>query len=81
MTTYTIASAAGLLLATVPDGEDIAAAVAAEAARAGIEVAGYETEGGLILTDERPDRAAWRGSEMGCLFDAQGQSYSYAVRA
>lgn len=88
--TYTIAltdnrDSPRLLLATVPDGGDIAAAVSAEISNAVAypERPGWIALDGLILTDLRPDDdtcIVWQGHELGWLIDETGRTWEYAVR-
>ena len=57
--TYTIATLNGLIIATVPDGGDIFAAVADAAARADIDIdfGDIDVTEGVTLTDEEPEPA------------------------
>jgi hypothetical protein len=83
MTTYTIAYNE-MLLAIVPDGQDIDAAIAEEAEILGEEPCCYRIETGLTLTDERPEdesRIAWQGNHCtGWLVDEHKRVFDYAVR-
>ncbi len=82
MTTYTVATVNGMIVATVPDGEDIAAAVAAEAKNIGSEFGEYAVETGLTLTDTLGEDEEWElksGTE-GWLIDESGKDWAYAVR-
>lgn len=80
--TYTIAFAHDMLIATVPDGQDIAAAVAHEAEEAGVAFGQYEVITGLTLTDEpaEGDDVVFSGGRMGNIVDEGGIGYIYAVR-
>ncbi len=79
--TYTLAYRAGLLIAIVPDGGDVATAVAAEEKRLKRRFMGYKTKSGLVLTDTIPLGSVvfWRGHGMGWLKDETGRSFRYAV--
>lgn len=91
MNTYTIAfttpspDGSCLLLATVLDGTDIAAAVKHEIETAGLnEDLIYETQSGLILTDAEPDdesRIIWRGHDCGWLMDENDVTWNFAITA
>jgi hypothetical protein len=88
MTTYTIALTTQyrdtMLLASCPDGDDIAAAVAREHAweRDEAEPA-WRAVSGLTFTDDAPedeDKIVWGPSpERGWLIDENGRTYAYAV--
>jgi hypothetical protein len=79
--TYTIATAHEMMIAIVPDGQDIAAAVAHEAEEARVTFEQYEVITGLTLTDEPlpADRIVVYGGKMGHLTDEDGIGYLYAV--
>ena len=82
--TYTLAIGADMLLATVPDGSDIEAAVLAECAKSGIaDIPSYDTECGVILVDDPVDDAeiVWHSGNSGWLFDSTGETRRFAVRA
>jgi hypothetical protein len=78
---YTLAYRGPLLIAVVPDGEDVAKTVAAEEKRLGQSLAGYETKSGLVLVDTIPTGSTvfWRGHGMGWIKDETGRSFRYAV--
>lgn len=87
MTTYTIAYLLGdnasVLLAIVPDGQDVEAAVAAESEKINEDLSDYETESGLILTDDEPENASqivWSGHSYGWISDETGRIFQYIVR-
>jgi hypothetical protein len=79
--TYTLAYRDGLLIAVVPDGGDVAAAVAAEGKRLKRRIKGYKTMSGLALVDTIPHGATvfWRGHGMGWIKDETGRAWRYAV--
>lgn len=86
MTTYTIAFTGDMLIATVPDGANIDAAVREYEAEVGGDcvISDYETEEGLTLTDDEPDdrdRIIWnaKGGHGGFLMVGDA-IYNYAVR-
>ena len=81
MKTYTLAYRGPLLIAVVPDGSDVKAAVAVEEKRLGQSLAGYETRDGLVLVDSVPTGATvfWRGHGLGWLRDETGRAWRYAV--
>jgi hypothetical protein len=85
MTTYTLAFGGDLLLATVPDGGDVAAAVARESGDAYIGEPAYTTVTGCILTNRRPDDDAmivFESGDAGWLSDDKNDCiWLYAVRA
>lgn len=93
--TYSIATTApkgegelSLLLAVVPDGGDIKAAVAREISTANIAPEDgtsleYKVETGLILTDDLADgeQAVWESDwNLGWLNDENDVPFGYAVR-
>lgn len=86
MTTFTIAytTDSGVLLACVPDGADIEAAVAREMEKIGSsdDTPDYTVARGLTLTDEfkDTDRTIYSGYAMGWLTDENAVAYKYAVR-
>ena len=82
--TYTIATMGDIVIATVPDGGDIYAAVADEAERADIEIdfRDLDVTEGVTLTDEEidGDQTVFRtGPHTGYLMDEQGRPYALAV--
>jgi hypothetical protein len=79
--TYTLAFRGPLLIAVVPDGGNVAAAVVAEEKRLGQPLAGYQTKSGLILTDAIPQGGTvfWTGHSMGWIRDETGRAWRYAV--
>jgi hypothetical protein len=80
--TYTIATANEMMIAIVPDGQDIAAEVARTAAEAGVTFDQFDTTTGLTLTDEplpATDQIVVYGDKMGRLTDEDGIGYLYAV--
>ncbi len=84
MTTYTLAITDRMLLATVPDGDDIAAAVAAEIKIARVrDLVTYKVVTGCTLTDDPPeqeDMIIWHSGNGGWLMDETDQVWTYAVR-
>ena len=87
MATYTIATIDAMLIATVPDGEDIDADVQSYAAEARLDapIEGYHIERGLTLVDEDPedtDRIVWdaKGGHGGFLMDENETTFNYAIR-
>lgn len=84
MKTYIIATLNDVVIATVPDGSDIYAAVADEAERAGIEidVGDLDVIEGVTLADEEEDgdKIVFRaGPHTGYPMDEEGRQYSLAV--
>jgi hypothetical protein len=80
--TYTLAFRGPLLVAVVPDGGNVAAAVAVEEKRLGQSPARYQAKSGLILTDAIPQGATvvfWTRHGMGWLRDETGRAWRYAV--
>lgn len=83
MKTYTIAMWNDLLIAVIPDGADLEAAIAAEREKAATpEMTATATHSGLTLTDdpESDDDIVYSGYKMGWLTDETGKSFYYAVR-
>lgn len=83
-TTYTIATLNDVVIAIVPDGGDIYAAVADEAERAGIEIDFDDLDviEGVTLVDEEKegDEVVFRaGPHTGYLMDEEGRWWSMAV--
>lgn len=82
---YTIATDinSGMLLATVPDGQDViaAAAEACNVAAVDMDVEGIEVHSGLTLTDEveNGDVLVYQGTALGYLTDETGVTYQAAV--
>ena len=93
MTTYTIATIDDMLIATVPDGEDIAAAVRAYEEtymdEPGKHFEDYDVQRGLTLTDESPedsDQMVWDahtgvGGFLMVETPEGTQTFKYAVRS
>ncbi len=84
MTTYTIAIGADMLLATVPDGEDIHAAVERFAEETGYTMTTpFDVIRHCTLTDERLDEEfydiAWKSGNSGWLIDETGSTWLYAM--
>ena len=82
--TYTIATQNDLIIATVPDGSDIYAAVAEEAERACIEIdfGDLDVTEGVTLADEEEegDEVVFcSGPHTGYLMDEEGRRYALAV--
>ncbi len=80
--TYTIATANDMMIAIVPDGQDIAAEVERTAAEAGVTFDQFDTMTGLTLTDEptADDQIVVYGDKMGRVTDEDGIGYLYAVK-
>lgn len=80
--TYTIATADSMMIAIVPDGQDIAAEVERTAAEAGVTFEQFDTTTGLTLTDEplADDQIVVYGDKMGRVTDEDGIGYLYAVK-
>jgi hypothetical protein len=80
--TYTIATAHEMMIAIVPDGQDIAAEVERTAAESGITFDQFDTTTGLTLTDEplADDQIVVYGDKMGRVTDEDGIGYLYAVK-
>lgn len=81
-TGYTIAYVGDVLLAVVPDGADIRAAIADEERRANETFHDVEIESGLTLTNDRDDGKIIFSSpngRCGQISDATGKRYDYAV--
>jgi hypothetical protein len=72
-----------MLVAVVPDGDDIEAAIREEEARAGITFAREEMRivEGCVLTDEveTGDEVIYEGNRFGFLTDKEGRRYYAAV--
>lgn len=81
MTTYTLAIGADMLLATVPDGGDIASAVQAEAIKARIDAPPYDAFSGCTLTNiYLPDHdLIWHSGNSGFITDENGVDWLYAI--
>jgi hypothetical protein len=81
MKTYTIATASDMMIAIVPDGQDIAAEVSRTADEAGVTFDSFGTISGLTLTDEpaENDRIVVYGDKMGRITDEDGIGYRFAV--
>lgn len=79
--TYTLVHRGPQLIAVVPDGGDIAKAVAAEEKRLGMSLKGYNAKSGLILVDTIPVGATvfWRKHGLGWIRDETGRAWRYAV--
>ena len=82
--TYTIATLNDLVIATVPDGQDVFQAAAEEAERAGIEIdfGDLDVTEGVTLADEEEegDQIVFRaGPHTGYLMDEEGHRYRVAV--
>lgn len=82
---YTLAIGADMLLVTVPDGGDIAAAVKAEAVNGNFvdDIPEYKTYSGCELIDGEPpdlDRVVWQSGNCGWIFDETGREWGYAIR-
>lgn len=84
--TYTIATLEGMVIATVPDGQDVFQAAVEEAERAGVEIDFGEldvTEGVTLVDEgeeEEGDKIVFRaGPHTGYLMDEEGRRYSVAV--
>lgn len=81
--TYTIATLNGVLIATVPYGQDVFQAAAEEAERAGIEIEFGDldvTECVLADEEEDGDKVVFRaGPHTGYLMDEEGRRYDVAV--
>jgi hypothetical protein len=85
MTTYTLAIGADMLLATVPDGDDIHAAVQALIDENQIEAGTrYDVIPGCVLTDMEFDEEyydyIWKSGNSGWLMDETGADWRYAVK-
>ena len=86
MTTYTIIIGDDMLLATVPDGDDIKAALADAAAHYGFTVPEhYDVTPGCTLTDAEdfdPDfhDYVWKSGGSGWLIDETGADWRYAIK-
>ena len=84
MTTYTIATFHGKLIATVPDGQELEPAIKREEEASGVEFDRQDvyTYSGMTLTDEALDGDAvfWSGHKAGSATDETGRTYHYAVR-
>jgi hypothetical protein len=82
--TYTLAILEPMLIAVVPDGSNIEAAIRDEEGRAGIEVDRSKLRiiSGCTLTDEVEDgdEVVYRGTTYGYLTDAEGRRYYAAVK-
>jgi len=85
MTTYTLAIGADMLLATVPDGDDIHAAVQAWADETGFDMTTpYDVIPGCALTDTDFDEEhydyVWKSGDSGWLMDETGADWRYAIK-
>jgi hypothetical protein len=78
MTTYTIAIGSDMILATVPDGGDIATAASVDG-----YTGEYEVITGLTLSDALPEGAdaVWVSGNGGWLFLPNGNTATFAYRA
>jgi hypothetical protein len=83
MSTYTIATINDHLIAVVPNGVDIEAAIREEEERAGVtfDTRAVRVISGCTLTDEinAGDEVIYAGSELGFLTDEEGRRYKAAV--
>jgi hypothetical protein len=84
MTTYTIAIGADMLLATVPEGDDIHAAIKTWADETGFDLATpYDVIRHCTLTDQEMDEdfydVVWKSGNSGFLMDETGSTWTYAV--
>lgn len=82
MGTYTLAIADDVLFACVPDGADIATAIAdATATNYGFGIALSIVRGAVLTDSAKPDDdVVWREGPDSELLDADGRRYRYAVR-
>ena len=83
MTTYTIAvTEAGLLAATIVDGENIQKAIALEEEEAQADFGPCDIIDGMTLTDDPQDddEIVYSGTGLGFLTDENGTTWNYAVR-
>ena len=84
MTSYTIATFHGKLIATVPDGQELEPAIKREEEASGVEFNREDvySYSGMTLTDETLDDDAvfWSGHKAGSATDETGRTYHYAVR-
>ncbi|MDP4024526.1 hypothetical protein Q8W71_18030 [Methylobacterium sp. NEAU 140] len=82
MQTYTLAIADGILFACLPDGADIAAAVAEAAAVSYGFGLSLDIVRGTTLTDaaDPDDEVVWQETPDSELLDVEGRPYRYAVR-
>jgi len=80
--TYDLAFIGDLLMATVPHGGDIQAAVREECGKAGVEFEAPNVIEGVILTDEptEDDEIIHEGPDRGWLWDENGTTFKYAVK-
>lgn len=81
--TYTIATTSeGMLVACVPDGSDVDAAIEKMADECGVgDFGDVALTEGVTLTDEEIDGdvTVYSGSQMGWLSDSAGVNYMHAV--
>lgn len=84
MTTYTIAMDGDMLIACIPDGEDLDAAILMQTDAADCPLTASAVYTGLTLTDDEPEdrsRIVYSGHEMGWLTEEDGTPRDYAIRA
>jgi hypothetical protein len=81
--TYTLAIGSDMLLATVVDGADIDAAVAAYCVEANCDPIEFEVKTGCTLTDHEPETGeiVWHSGNSGWIFDDAGETRKFATRA
>lgn len=79
---YDIAFIGELLMATVPHGGDIQAAVREECGKAGVEFSEPRIVEGVFLTDEprETDEIIHESPDRGWLWDENGTTFKYAVK-
>lgn len=81
--TYTLAIANDMLVACVPDGGNMAAAISARERLVKAKIGEYATVDGCLLTNELPadpDAILWRSGGYGWLRDEAGREWLFAIR-
>jgi len=79
---YDLAFFGDVLVACIPHGSDMDAAIDAECSKAAIDRQKPEVISGVYLTEEPldTDEVVYSGHQMGWLIDKSGETFRYAVK-